>query len=134
MNEKDLTFIKDWEEMRERGKVYYSLYIGSIAGIIAFILNRFANHRENGFMEMYFSYEAFLNLTITLPVMIVAYGLMMWPIHEYYYKKKKKIQNDLKLIPKEKREKYNIKIDDEEQEKIAIPNKFIIKKKQKIKL
>ncbi len=84
-------FIENWEITRKKGRLLYALTEGSIFGFIIALFTFFGDlfnltgETLNMAWFLYFMYA--------IPLGIIGYYLLFWPLNEYYYRKIKKQQD-----------------------------------------
>lgn len=124
MTESDKKFIAEWEASKKLGWVKYSLIHGFSANLIYFVLNGLLLLGTNSLIEAFLSQEAFIRFMVYLPLLMLGQAFVMWPVHEWTYKRKIKTEKETRLIPTLEN-KTNI-------DNIVIPKKvspFIVKER-----
>lgn len=88
--EKDQKLIEEWEENKSFGRVKYALLMGSISGILLFLINGLMNFSTSSWTELFWSWNALNQFSISVIGSIIGYYTIMWSIMEHYYHKAKK--------------------------------------------
>lgn len=88
-NQAEERFIRQWEDILQKGRLHHHLFYGTIWAVILFIFVSLFDLTEKSFAEAFFSKEALLKLAVWLVAGIALYGPLIWRVNQARYKRLK---------------------------------------------
>jgi len=88
MKPSDQKFVRQWAETRKMGRFKYALIYGLGFGLILFLFTGIYNLWEKPFTEVFFSIRSAIVFLFWVTTGIIGYAVLMWPVNEYFFRKK----------------------------------------------
>lgn len=85
----DEKFMRQWEGILEKGRLYHHLFYGTLWAVFVFIFVTLFDLAEKSFAEAFLSKEAMLKLLVWLVAGAALYGPLIWWANNKRYKKMK---------------------------------------------
>jgi hypothetical protein len=85
----DEKFMRQWEGILQKGRLYHHTLYGTIWAVLLFICVTLVELQEKSFAEAYLSKEALIKLLVWLVAGVVLYGPLIWWTNNKRYKKMK---------------------------------------------
>ena len=81
-------FVRQWEETRKLGRFKYALTHGLGFGLILFLFTGIFNLWEKPFSEVFLSLRSAIVFLFWIAAGIIGYAVLMWPMNEYFFRKR----------------------------------------------